>query len=154
MRVKKHILTQSGYDDLKQEHQRLVNQERPTLIDQIERARALGDLRENEAYHAARHKLSLVQGRIEELEVTLDNAEIAASTPNNGNAAIGSVVNVKIGQEEKEFTLVGEQEADLTSGRISVDSPLGQAMLGAKSGETISFNAPAGALEYTIISIT
>ncbi|MCA9391612.1 transcription elongation factor GreA [candidate division WWE3 bacterium] len=148
-----YTLTKEGYEKLKEEYKYLSEVERPNVLKQMSDARELGDLRENGAYHAARHRLSIVQGRLEELKNVLDNVEIVESTSDDGIIGIGSTVTVFTAGIEREFIIVGEQEADLATGRISSESPIGQALVGSREGEKISFNAPKGVVEYTIVTV-
>jgi len=149
----KYTLTRQGYEQLQREYDQLKNIDRPAMLKHMEEARALGDLKENGAYHAARSSLAMIQGRMEELETIMHSPDIIDEAETDGTIAIGSVVELIAGQETKELTLVGEQEADVTVGRISADSPLGQALLGARAGETVMFEAPSGSIEFEVKSV-
>jgi transcription elongation factor GreA len=147
-------LTSEGYEQLKNELKQLSTVEYPKVLDQMNRARELGDLRENEAYHSARSKLAMLKGRIEELEVILENAQVIEKQQANGTAVVGSNVTIVVSGRELTYTLVGEHEADLNNGKISTDSPIGKALLGSKIGETIHIEAPSGIVTYEVKSIS
>ena len=148
-----YLLTQEGYEKLKEEYEQLAKVERPDVVRQMNEARELGDLRENGAYHAARSRLSHIQGRLEELKDVLDNVKIANASSDDGIIGIGSTITVSTNGIERQFMLVGEQEADLATGRISAESPIGLVLTGSKAGQTVSFDAPSGTIEYVIISV-
>ena len=134
---KKFILTPEGLTKLKGEYDQLVNIKRSQIIRRIERAREFGDLTENSEYDAAKEEQSLLEHRISELEEVLHKAQIISEPPNNGFVVIGSTVVVEMGDEVHEFTIVGSMEADPATKKISNESPVGQALLGLRVGETI-----------------
>ncbi len=153
MKKREYTLTKEGYDQLKKEYEQLSETDYPTVLDQMHRARELGDLRENEAYHSARNKLAMIKGRIEELELILENAKIVDKPEVNGIVGLGSDIDVSINGKQYKYVLVSEQEADLTNGKISAESPIGKALMGAKVGDDIEFEAPSGTVIYRIESV-
>ena len=123
------------------------------IAKRIDEARQLGDLSENAEYHAAREELGIVQGRKREIEEVLKFAEIIQES-HSGTAQIGSTIVVKVRGKEKTYTIVGAQEADPLEGKISNESPMGEAFLGKKKGDTVHVEAPAGTVEYKIKDIS
>ena len=134
---KKFILTPEGLVKLKHEYDELVNVKRRKIVQRIKTAREFGDLSENSEYDAAKEEQSLLELRIAQLEDVLSKAQIIEATPKNDFVVIGSTVVVEIGDEVHEFTIVGSMEADPANKKISNESPIGQALLGLKVGETI-----------------
>ncbi len=146
-------LTQAKYDEFKVELQQLKTVRRKEVAENLEYAKALGDLSENAEYHEARDMQASVEDRIARLEMMLKSASIISSHDTD-SVTIGSVVTVKKGNTEKVFTFVGSEEADMAQGKISVKSPLGAAALGKKKGESFSFKTPSGMMEYKVTDIT
>lgn len=150
-------MTPEGYEKLKEELERLIKIERPAIIKAIAEARAHGDLSENAEYHAAREKQSFIEGRIQELQAKLSRAQVIdPSKINHNKVAFGAKVRVLDleTEEEKEFHLVGPDEADVKNGKISITSPVGKALIGKEVGEEVIIKAPAKTLNYEIISIS
>lgn len=153
---KKIYLTQEGLNDLKQEHNELLNVKRPEVVQRLSQAREMGDLSENAEYIAAREELAFIDGRIEELEGLLKQVIIINHTQKNGNDSLvdlGSQVTVEIRGKKEIFTVVGEWEADPQQKKISHESPLGKALIGKSVGDEIEVEAPAGKMLYTIVSV-
>lgn len=146
-------LSQKKFFDLNEEHQHLKEEKIPAIARRIDDARQMGDLSENAEYHAAREEMSWVQSRLKELEVILANAVLTTVQPTTGGVTIGSKVTVKINGAVKEYIIVGAQEADPAHGKISNESPLGQAFLGKKTKDKVQVNVPAGLLVYEIIAV-
>ncbi len=144
-------LTKFGYEKLVKEQERLLS-ERPAAVDNLKRARELGDLSENGFYKASRAKLSQIDGRLFHLKMLLKTAEIIENSDGE-SVALGSTVTIANDQIEKKFMLVGRQEANPSQGRISDVSPIGQVLLGKKVGDTVIINAPSGEIHYTIVKI-
>lgn len=150
-------LSKEKYDELKQELFVLKREKMPALARRIDEARQMGDLSENAEYHAAREDMSWSKSRVEQIQSILDNSEIIS--PTNADiseeANLGSTVLFKIDDEKenKEFTIVGSQESDPKMGRISNESPIGEALLGARKGQTIELVSPSGIKKYKIIDI-
>jgi transcription elongation factor GreA len=150
-----HHLSQAAYDRLKAEYQDLTTRGRVEIAHKIEAARELGDLSENGDYHAAKEEQGKMEGRIRQLSVMLENAEIVQAD-NGEHVSHGSVVAIRYaGDDEVERYLIGsieERHDDLEV--ISPSSPLGEALIGAGPGESVTFTAPTGAeLQVEIVSI-
>jgi transcription elongation factor GreA len=149
-------ITREGYEKLKEELERLMKVERPRNIRDIAEARAHGDLSENAEYHAAKEKQSFIEGRIQELQTKISKAHVIdPSCIKQRKIAFGARVKVYDGEidQEKEFILVGPDEADVRSGKISVTSPVGKALIGKEVGDTVTIKAPAKTMEYEILEI-
>lgn len=153
---KKIFVTREGLEELKREYEELTKVKRPEVIERVSAARAMGDLSENSEYTAAKESLELIDGRIDELSEILKNVEIIEDkTSSSGKRAVqlGSKVTVSIGSKKELFTVVGEWEADPHEKKISHESPLGKALIGKSVGEKVEVKAPAGIINYTIVSI-
>lgn len=138
---------------LEDELHQLISVRRKEIADALEYAKSLGDLSENAEYHQAREDQANCEDRIVHIEQILKNAVIM-ETHATGVVSVGSTVTVtkKGSKEEKTFAIVGSEEADSISGKISNESPLGSALLGRKKGDKIVVHAPKGEMEYTIIA--
>jgi transcription elongation factor GreA len=147
------FLTQEGLDKLKIELQDLIEHKRPDAVEQIKRARELGDLSENSLYDQARATQSFVEGRIQELEQIIEKSQIIEETAPDGVVGLGSQVVVHIDGDEETFAIVGEPEADPANARISSTSPLGQALMGKKVDDEVEVEAPVGMITYRIIKV-
>jgi len=150
-------LTQQGYEKMIQELEHLKNVKRREISQAIEQARLLGDLKENAEYHAAKEAASHNEAKIHDMEGKLSRAEIVDETAvSDDKVCFGVTVKLKDveSDEETEYSLVGNEEADPVSGKISVTSPVGKALLGHKVDEIVKIEVPAGTLEYKIISIS
>jgi len=151
-------MTVTGAEKLRAELQELKNVARPTVIAAIAEARAHGDLKENAEYHAAREQQSFIEGRIADLEYKLSNAQIiditklAKSTKVVFGATVG-LVNPDNG-EERRYQIVGEDEADIKAGRISVSSPIARALIGKEEGDYVEVQAPGGIQAFEIMEVT
>lgn len=151
-----HHVTQEGLEQLRAEYDELVNVRRPELVRAVAAARAEGDLRENAGYHAARHDLGMVEGRIKQLEQLLKRVEVIDSGPGNGDRSVvtlGSRVTIDIEGDEETYTIVGAVEANPAEGRISNVSPYGKALLGRRVGETVTIQAPAASFTARVVAI-
>lgn len=149
-------MTREGYQKLKDELDILVKVERPKNIQDIAEARSHGDLSENAEYHAAKERQSFIEGRIQELQAKLAVADIIDTAKiNQSRIAFGAKVKVIDieADNEYEFTLVGPDEADVKSGKISISSPVGKALIGKEVGDVAVVKAPARTIEYEIIEI-
>jgi transcription elongation factor GreA len=137
--------------------QRLKTVERPRIIAAIAEARAHGDLKENAEYHAAREQQSFVEGRISDIEGKLANAQIIDVTTlgPSDRVVFGVTLDLLDVQTDEEITykIVGEDEADIKAGLISVNSPMARALIGKHEGDVVVVDAPGGRLEYEIISV-
>lgn len=145
-------ITQQGYDELVAERDEIRDVKLPAAIERVSAARAHGDLSENAEYHAAKEDLSMLEGRLDELESLVQRAKVVQPQQNNGTIAIGSQVTVEVDGKGKKhvYTIVGEWEADPMQKKISEKSPLGQALLGRSQGEKTEMEAPAGKIIYHI----
>jgi len=154
--VKQIPMTPQGYETLRTELSQLKSVERPRNIQAIEDARAHGDLSENAEFDAAKERQSFLEGRINELEYKLANADIIdPANLSKDKAVFGSTVvleNMDTG-EEVQYQLVGPEESSVEEGRISVSSPLGAAIVGKQLGEEIIIQAPGGKRNYELIDI-
>ncbi|MEK7635013.1 MAG: transcription elongation factor GreA [Patescibacteria group bacterium] len=150
----KEYLTKEKYKTLSEELEYLKKTKRREVAEQLEYAKSLGDLSENAEYHEARDIQGVVEDRINKLEAVLKNATIISSHGTDV-VAVGSVVTVsKNGDKsEKIYTIVGGEESDLATGKISVHSPFGESIMGKKKGDHFSYNAPSGSITYKIIEI-
>jgi len=149
-------MTKEGYEKLKQELDRIVKVERPKNIRDIEEARAHGDLSENAEYHAAKERQGHLDAKKRELEHKLAYAQIIdVSKLTNEKVVFGSTVTLEDTEsgDIKKYTLVGQEEADLKKGKISVQSPVGKALIGHKVGDIVVIKAPARTVEYEIQEI-
>jgi transcription elongation factor GreA len=150
-------LTVKGAEKLRAELDELKTQKRPRVIEAIATARAHGDLKENAEYHAAREQQSFIEGRIKEIEGKLSNAEVIDVTKINANGRVVFGTTVVLADEESggevTYTIVGEDEADIKQGMISVTSPIARAMISKEEGDIITVEAPAGNKEYEIVEV-
>ena len=150
-------MTVKGSAALKDELQRLKTKDRPRVIEAIASARAHGDLKENAEYHAAREQQSFIEGRIQELEGKLSNAQVVDVTQleNNGKVVFGTTVTVYHVNEEREiaYQIVGEDEADIKKNKISYSSPIGRALIGKELDDAVTVNTPNGPVDYEIVQV-
>jgi len=149
-------MTAAGLQRLEEELRHLKAVERPAIIRAIAEARTHGDLSENAEYHAARERQSFIEGRIAELDEIVNSAEVIDPSQLSGeNVKFGAYVSVVDEDSEKEstFQIVGQHEADIKNGRISVSSPLAKALIGRKAGDTVSVPAPSGDRSYEILNV-
>lgn len=150
-------LTVVGANKLRAELEELKSVVRPRIIQAIAEAREHGDLKENAEYHAAREQQSFAEGRIAEIESKLSNANIidVTKTDANGKVVFGSTVEIEEVESGKVVTyqIVGEDEASIKEGRISVGSPIARALIGKEVEDSVIVKAPGGNIEYEIISI-
>ncbi|MBI3811921.1 MAG: transcription elongation factor GreA [Nitrospirae bacterium] len=150
-------ITKKGFEQLRDELDRLRKVERPKVIQAIAEARAHGDLSENAEYHAAKERQSFVEGRMKELQTKMANAEIInVDQLKTDKVVFGSTVVLleEDGKTKKKYMLVGQDESDLKSGKISVISPVGKALIGHKVGDEVTITTPVKTVSYEILSIT
>jgi len=150
---KKYLLTQEGLLKLNEELKYLINEKRKEVIERISEAAAHGDLSENADYAQAREEQSFIEGRIQEIEDMIKNAEIITASTQHSTVTIGSTISVKVANQEKTYTIVGSNEANPAEGKISNESLVGKALLGKKLGDKVMIQAPAGEMEYEIAGI-
>ncbi len=150
-------LTVKGAEKLRAELEELKSVVRPRIIASIATARAHGDLKENAEYHAAREQQSFAEGRIAEIESKLSNAQIIDVTrlDPNGKVVFGATVEIEELESGKTviYQIVGEDEANIKEGRISIGSPIARALIGKEVGDVVIVKAPGGNIEYEILSI-
>jgi transcription elongation factor GreA len=149
----KIFLTPEGLEKIKEEYEELTTKRRQEIALRIQKARELGDLTENAEYDAAREEQATVEGRIAELEELMKRAEVVKNNRCPVQIEVGCKVRVHLEGRDEEFQIVGAPEADPASGKISHESPLGQALLGKKVGDKIEVDAPVGKLIYKILDI-
>ena len=149
----KEYLTQEKFDEFKKELNNLKNVRRKEVAESLEYSKALGDLSENAEYHEARDMQATIEDRISKLEELLKNAIIVSAHDATGLVNVGSVVTVKKDDKTFVYTIVGSEESDVTTNKISIRSPFGQAILGKKKGDNFSFTAPNGELSYTVADV-
>jgi transcription elongation factor GreA len=148
---KKFSLTQAGIDELTQELETLVA-ERGPIAEKIKTAREFGDLSENAEYQTARQEQEKLENRISEVEHILHNVEVITKPNGGSKVQLGSMVTLKNGAT-KQFQVVGTVEADPLQGKISDESPIGQALLGKKVGDAVEIKTPAETATYKITQI-
>lgn len=150
-------MTVRGAERLRQELQELKTVRRPRVIQAIADAREHGDLKENAEYHAAREQQSFIEGRIAEIESKLASAEVIDVTrlDAGGRVVFGATVDLVDGDTGAEVTyqIVGDDEADIKAGRVSVNSPVARALIGREEGDTALVEAPGGRREYEILAV-
>ncbi|MDO8510132.1 MAG: transcription elongation factor GreA [bacterium] len=152
--MEREYLTKEKYEELNKELNFLRTGRRKEVAEHLEYAKQLGDLSENAEYHEARDEQANIEDRISKLETMLKNAIIVESHETDV-VTIGSTVKVsKEGSEDrKTYTIVGSEEADMKAGKLSIKSPIGEAILGKKKGELFAVKTPGGEVKYKIIDI-
>ncbi len=149
-------MTKKGYEALQEELVRLRREERPKVIQAITEAREHGDLRENAEYKAAKEHQQFIDTRMAEIEHKLSNAQVVEISKGEADKIVFGVTVTLLDMEsgqEKRYTLVGQEEADLSKGSISVQSPIGRALIGHRVGDIVEVHRPAGMVEYEVQSI-
>ncbi|UCH72998.1 MAG: transcription elongation factor GreA [Rhodospirillales bacterium] len=154
--MEKVPMTAGGYDRLREELRNLKSVERPAIIQLIAEARTHGDLSENAEYHAARERQSFIEGRIGELEDKISRAEVIDVSKLSGKMVkFGATVTIadEDTDEESTYQIVGELEADISAGLLSVTSPLARAIIGKTVGDQVEVATPRGAKDYEIVKV-
>lgn len=149
-------MTLEGHRALDEELKRLKTVERPAVIAAIEEARAHGDLSENAEYHAAKERQGFIETRVMDIEDKLSRAQVIDVTKLNGSTVkFGATIRLydEDTEEEAEYKIVGEDEADVRSGKISIISPIARALIGKEMGDVVEVAAPGGAKSYEILAI-
>lgn len=149
-------ITRDGYNQLQKELENLKKVVRPQVIKAIEEARAHGDLSENAEYEAAKERQSFVEKKIYETEQKLANSEIMDVRPlSNGQVGFGSIVTLEnlLNGDRVTYQIVGPDESNISSGKISIASPLGKALIGKEADEDVIVQTPGGSKKYTILKI-
>jgi len=153
----KFPITISGEKKLREELDKLTNVERPKIIDAIATAREHGDLKENAEYHAAREQQGFIEGRIKDIKLKLSNAEIVDSKKITSSKVVFSA-KVELYDFEKEssmtYSIVGDDEADIKDGLISINSPIARSLIGKEKGDVVSAVTPSGEKELEILKIS
>jgi len=145
-------LTPEGKEKLETELKKLIGQ-RVEISNRIERARDMGDLKENAEYHDAKDEQGMAEARIREIQGMLNQAEVVAKKESNDIATLGSKITVFVNGNTKNYEIVGANEANPLQGRISSESPLARAFIGRKKGEVVEVEVPAGKMVYEIKEI-
>lgn len=152
--MKKVPMTAAGAQKLHEELAELKSVKRPQVVNAIAEARAHGDLRENAEYHAAKEQQGFIEGRILEIESKLSNAQIidVSKLNQDGRVVFGTTIHLINGTDSREviYQIVGDDEADIKQGKISVNSPIARALIGKQEGDVVSVQTPAGLAEYDI----
>ena len=155
--MSKFPLTVAGAEKLRAELTRLKAVDRPAVIQAIAEARAQGDLSENAEYDAAKEKQGFIEGRIADLEAKLSNAQIIdpATLDADGRIVFGATVELEDleGGETVTYQIVGDDEADIKQGQISVSSPIARALIGKYAGDTVDVQAPGGVRQYEVLDV-
>lgn len=155
--MKRTPMTLRGAEALRAELKKLKSEARPNVIKAIAEARAHGDLSENAEYHAAREQQGFIEGRIQEVEAKLSTAEIIdpSTLPKDGRVVFGAVVDLEdqASGARLSYQIVGEDEADLKCGRISITSPIARALVAKFEGDVVEVAAPGGVKSYEIVSV-
>ncbi len=153
---KQTFITQEGLKKLQAELEELKTAKRKEIAERIREAKELGDLSENAEYQEAKDEQSFIERRISELEDIVRNVQVIKKSRKGGAVQVGSTIKVKNNElgQELSYTIVGSSEANPVDGKISNVSPMGQAFLGAKEGDTVPVQVPKGTIKFTIISIS
>ena len=149
-------VTKAGHERLVAELQDLKKVQRPAVIEAIATAREHGDLKENAEYHAAREQQSFIEGRIQELEAVTGKAQIIdPSTMSGDTVKFGATVVIVDEETDEEFTyqIVGDYEADMENGKISISAPVARALIGKSEGDSVAVNTPKGKKDYEILEV-
>lgn len=149
-------MTAAGYSRLETEIKRLKSVERPAVIRQIEEARSHGDLSENAEYHAAKERQGFIEGRVMELEDKLSRAQVIDVSKLSGRQIkFGATVTLidEDTDEKSRYQIVGEIEADVKEGRISITSPMARALIGKTTGDTVEVVTPGGGRSYEVVKV-
>ena len=149
-------MTAEGYQALDAELKRLKTQERPTVIQAIAEARQHGDLSENAEYHAAKERQSFIEGRVAEIEDKIARSQVIDVTKLSGKQVkFGATVQLldEDSGDKSKYKIVGEDEADVSKGKISISSPIARAMIGKEEGDVVEVMAPGGAKSYEIVKV-
>ncbi len=146
-----NVLTSVGKVNLEKKLNKL-NRDRSIMVKKLDEARRMGDLAENSAYHELKNQVQILDSQMEDLQNTLDSAVVTDSVTREG-IWIGSKIRLRQEEKEKEIELVGSGEADPLQGKISFNSPLGQALVYKKKGEKVVVKTPNGEIEYTILDV-
>jgi transcription elongation factor GreA len=147
-------MSAEGKAALETELRELVDERRPSIVQRMKTAREEGDLKENFGYHDARQELGMLDGRVQTIEATLRLAVVVDQVSADGAVSMGSKVMVKDDFGDSNYVIVGPTEADIASGKVSIKSPLGQALMGSKVGEKVGFETPGGKRSVEIVKVS
>lgn len=147
------LLTTEGIQTLQEELRQLTTEKRAELAERLKEAKAEGDLSENARYDAARDEQGFVEGRISEIEHILKHVSLIEKPKSSSTVGIGSMVHVEVENGKAKYHIVGSTEANPDEGKISNESPIGQALLGKKSGDEVEVNVPSGVIAYKILKV-
>ena len=148
----KYLVTEEGLAEIKAELEKLY-EDRKLIVEQIKEAKSYGDLSENSEYSEVKDRQQMLEKRIAELEDYAKNAVVDTKVCRNGEVCVGSEVTVEMGNKTFNYTIVGATQADPTSGKISVESPVGKSLIGRKKGEEITVCAPKGKITMQIMDV-
>jgi transcription elongation factor GreA len=155
--MKRTPMTMRGAEALRNELKKLKTESRPNVIKAIAEARGHGDLSENAEYHAAREQQGFIEGRINEIEAKLSTAEVidTSKLTNTGKVVFGAVIELEEqdGAHRVTYQVVGEDEADIRAGRVSITSPIARAVVGKSEGDVVDVAAPGGIRSYEIVAV-
>ena len=154
MQTPKVEITKEGQMKLSAEIKNLKEVERPLMVEKLHKARSMGDLAENSAYTTAREGLSMMDGRIMEIEHILKNSVLTTGATGSKSVGVGSSIHVEINGLKDMIQVVGEFEADPMNKKLSATSPIGKALLGKKPGDIMEIAVPSGKITYKILEIT
>lgn len=146
-------LTKIGFEKLQSDLEKLKKTGLPEAINRLQKARSMGDLKENSEYSAAKENLAFVENRVTELEQMLQQIEVINTNSTNETISLGRNFVALINGEEMPIVIVGEYEADPLDGKYSATSPIGKALLGKKAGDSVEIDIPAGKITYMIKSL-
>lgn len=155
MEAKKHVMSREGVRELEAELNDLQVNKRKEIAEKLKEARAQGDLSENAEYDAAKDEQRDIEARIEQIEEILKNVEVYDDAKKTDKISMGSkvtILDVEL-NEELEYKIVGSQEANILKGKISNESPIGRALIGAKVGQVVSVETESGTFDYKVVSI-
>ncbi len=153
MNQKELLLTPEGLEKLKGELEKLKKEDRQEVINRIRTAKEFGDLSENAEYEEAKNAQAFIEGRIQELEEMVRRAKVVVHQAGNKQVGMGSTVTVKLDGDDEHYEIVGATESDPATGKISVDSPIGRALLGHKPGDLVEITVPAGTMKAKILDV-
>jgi len=155
--MNKYPITVAGADKLRSELKRLKSEERPRVVAAIAEARGHGDLKENAEYHAAKEEQGFIEARIKDIEAKLSNAQIidVSKLTQTGRVVFGTTVDLLSEEDGREvsYRIVGEDEADIATGLVSVTSPIARALIGKEEGDSVEVAAPSGPKAYEIVAV-
>lgn len=153
----KHLISKEGFEKFKAEWEQLKYVERPAMINQVQAAAAEGDRSENAAYTYGRMRVREIDRRLRELDRILDGAQVVESmATDDGSIRFGATIKMRDikTKREKTYQIVGDKEIDPLQGKISMKSPVGEALMGKKQGEQVQVQAPRGIITYEIVEVT